>query len=207
MTCCSPTLECAGSLPLNASFCMLKVEAASAREELKSARKDLLQARSEGASLRALYDIANANAPDQSTRAAQQIAALNTQLSEAQASLGEMVTLAELEHARQDIAALEVSWHRAASGPAGSWQTGILRAHLREAKAILQDWCLWQCWSMLTEVLHCLRVATWPLVCFILKHKPQARLEITARVTSGKHVIRGPFACGHTDEPCKPWEA
>ena len=102
---------------------VLQVEAASAREELKSARKDLLQARSEGASLRALYDIANANALDQSTRAAQQIGALNTQLSEAQASLGEMVPLAELEHARQEIAALEVSWHLAASRLTGSWQT------------------------------------------------------------------------------------
>lgn len=101
----------------------MQVEAASAREELKSARKDLLQARSEGASLRALYDIANANALDQSARAAQQICGLSAQLSEAKASLGEMVPLAELEHARQDIAALEVSWHLAASRLTGSWQT------------------------------------------------------------------------------------
>ena len=87
---------------------MAQVEAASAREELKSARKDLLQARSEGASLRALYDIANANALDQSARANKQIDALSAQLSEARATLAEMVPLAELEHARQDVAALEV---------------------------------------------------------------------------------------------------
>ena len=84
----------------------------------------MLQARSEGASLRALYDIANANALDQSAKAAQQIGALSAQLNEVKASLGEMVPLAELEHARQDIAALEVSWQLAASRPTGSWQTG-----------------------------------------------------------------------------------
>ena len=128
----------------------------------------MLQARSEGASLRALYDIANANALDQSARAAQQIGALSAQLSEAKASLGEMVPLAELEHARQDIAALEVSWHLAASRLTGSWQTsseGILRAHLREARALLQDWCLGQNWSVRTRDValpgskpHCLSV-------------------------------------------------
>ena len=125
MTCCSPTLGLRRKLATKcASFCALQVEAASAQEELKSARKDLLQARSEGASLRALYDIANANALDQSARAAQQIGALSTHLSEAKASLGEMVPLAELEHAREDVAALEVSWHLAASSPTESWQTG-----------------------------------------------------------------------------------
>ena len=102
---------------------MLQVEAAAAREELKSARKDLLQARSEGASLRALYDIANAKALDQNTKADQQISVLSSQLGEAKALLVEMVPLAELKHARQDIAALEVSWHLAAARPTGSWQT------------------------------------------------------------------------------------
>ena len=95
----------------------------------------MLQARSEGASLRALYDIANANALDQSARAAQQIGALSAQLSEAQASLAEMVPVAELEHARQDIAALEVSWHLATGRIMADQQEGILRAHLRQAYA------------------------------------------------------------------------
>ena len=38
-------------------------------------------------------------------------------------------------------------------------QKDIFRVHLREARASLQDWCLRQSWTMLTEILHCLGMA------------------------------------------------
>lgn len=84
------------------------MEAASAREELKGARKDLLHMRSEGSSLRALYDLANSKAAEQSAQADEQIAALIFQLSEAEASMAGMVPKGMLEAARQEAAGLHV---------------------------------------------------------------------------------------------------
>lgn len=60
---------------------------------------------------------------------------------------------------------------------------------------------------MLTEMLHRLRVATCLHSVCSSDLKPQARLETTAGVPSGKHVVCGPFASGRIDEPCKLWEA
>ena len=55
-------------------------EAAAAREELKGARKEVLRMRNEGASLRALYDVASAKAAEQSALADQRLVARNAEL-------------------------------------------------------------------------------------------------------------------------------
>lgn len=84
-------------------------EAAAAREEFRGARKDLLQFRNEGNSLRALYDIANAKAMEQSAQSDQRIAALRTQLADAVGQLAEMAPISELQSARQQTEAARVS--------------------------------------------------------------------------------------------------
>ncbi|CAL5225469.1 g8290 [Coccomyxa viridis] len=77
-------------------------EAAAAREELKGARKEALRMRNEGNSLRALYDIANVKAAEQSALAEQRTAALKTQLADVVYTLAEMVPMAELQTAKQE---------------------------------------------------------------------------------------------------------
>ena len=84
-------------------------EAAAAREELRGARKDLLRVRNEGASLRALYDIANAKATEQGALAEQRSAALNSRLAEALEAAADMAPMAELQAARQETDSARVS--------------------------------------------------------------------------------------------------
>lgn len=64
--------------------------------------------RNEGNSLRALYDIANAKAMEQSAQSDQRIAALRTQLADAVGQLAEMAPLSELQSAREQIEAARV---------------------------------------------------------------------------------------------------
>ena len=65
--------------------------------------------RNEGNSLRALYDIANAKAMEQSAQSDQRIAALRTQLADAVAQLAEMAPVSELQSALQQTEAARVS--------------------------------------------------------------------------------------------------
>ena len=88
---------------------LLQREAAAAREELKGARKEALRMRNEGNSLRALYDIANVKAAEQSALAEQRTAALKTQLADAVYTLAEMVPMAELQTAKQEADSARVS--------------------------------------------------------------------------------------------------
>ena len=91
------------------TLCVLpQREAAAAREELKGARKDLLRMRNEGNALRALYDIGNVKAAEQSALADQRIAALASQLADAADTMADMTPIAELQSARQEANSVRV---------------------------------------------------------------------------------------------------
>ena len=65
--------------------------------------------RNEFNSLRALYDIANVKATEQSVLADQRVAALDTQLADAADTLAGMAPIAELQSARQEADFVRVS--------------------------------------------------------------------------------------------------
>ena len=64
--------------------------------------------RNEGNLLRALYDIANAKAMEQSAQSDQRIAALRTQLADAVGQLADMAPISELQSAREQMKAARV---------------------------------------------------------------------------------------------------
>lgn len=84
-------------------------EAAAAREELKGARREVLRMRNEGVMLRALCDVANVKASEQSALADQRLAARNVELANALETLTDMVPRVELRTAIQDAESARVS--------------------------------------------------------------------------------------------------
>ena len=120
--------------------------------------------RNEGNSLRALYDIANAKAMEQSAQSDQRIAALRTQLADAVGQLAEMAPISERQSARQQTEAARVS-------PATTNTLALsIAAHMRHATEHCR--ALSSCAALQCSKLPSSCIAVCPVVVVPQKNLP-----------------------------------